>query len=107
MPRILKNIAYLSQLISRSIPVIRMTEAIKMRGMAALEEANLLMTDSSSVSVCTGALVLAGLRPADELRARLERVVLLGAPVFALLEDELPERDLELLAIISRCSLSP
>lgn len=87
-----------------------MTAPIKIRGIAALDVANFLNREDDSGSVCAGAEVFLEL-----LFVEAEREVLL-VPVrevvweelfFELPEDDLPERDFAVLAIISRCSLSP
>ena len=101
MPKILKNIAYLSQLMSRSMPTMRRTEAMKMMGEEALEAANFLTAATKPDSSCTGAAFLV-----EVLLVLVERAVLPEVLFFAPLE-ELVERDLVVFAIISRCSLSP
>lgn len=74
---------------------------MKIRGIAAFEAASLLKAESVFCCTWTGADVLL-----DVLREEAERVFFLEEPVFELLE-EVPERDLDVFAIISRCSLSP
>jgi hypothetical protein len=98
MPRILKNISYLFQLIRRSNPTIRITAPRKITGIAAFEAANLLMTPANPDSSFTGAVLLL-----EEVvfLPELERVpereeVFLEPPL-----EELDERDLPVLAIIS------
>ena len=74
---------------------------MKMTGLDALEEANFPISSPKPDPSFTGAVFLPdGLRVLEE-RADLPEVLL-----FAPLE-ELAERDLEVLAIISRYSLSP
>ena len=101
MPKILKNIAYLSQLMRRSMPTMRRTAAMKIIGEEALEAANFLTTATKPDSSCSGAVFLPVV-----LLVPVERAVLPEVLFFAPLE-ELVERDLEVFAIISRCSLSP
>ena len=85
------------------MPVIRMTDAMKISGMAAFEEANFEKRDEAPDSTWTGAVFPV------ERREAVERADLEEEPVFALLEEVFPEpeRDIEVFAIISRCSLSP
>lgn len=77
------------------------TTAMKMTGEEALEEANFLIRPPKPDSSCTGAEFLP-----EFLRVPVERADLPEVLFFAPLE-ELAERDLVELAIISRCSLSP
>ena len=98
MPRILKNISNLFQLIRRSNPTIRITTARNITGIAALDAANLLITLANPDSSRAGVVLLL-----DEavFLPELERVpereeVFLEPPL-----EELEERDLPVFAIIS------
>ena len=99
MPKILKNISYLSQLMKRSIPTISRTEAIKMIGEEALEAAKAFTAETKPDSSCTGAEYLA-----DVFLPLFERADFPEVLFFAPLEEPV-ERDL-VFAIISRYSLS-
>jgi len=85
---------------------------MNMRGLAALEDANLPRMDSCSGSGWTCTEVFrALLREAVVLvllvRVPVERADFLEELLFEFLEEVLPERDFEVFAIISRYSLSP
>ena len=99
MPNILKNISYLSQLMRRSIPTIRRTDAINMIGDEAFEAAKALTAETKPDSSCTGAEFLAVV-----FLVPFEREDLVEVLFFAPLEEPC-ERDL-VFAIISRYSLS-
>lgn len=83
------------------MPTMSRTTAMKMIGLAAFEEANFLTRSPNPDPSFTGAVFLP-----DDLRVLEERADLPEVLFFAPLE-ELAERDLEVFAIISRCSLSP
>ncbi len=84
-----------------------MTEAIKMSGIAALEEANLENTEVDVASGWTGAEVFLGVFLEDAARVLFVRADFLEELLFELLDEVFPERDLPVFAIISRYSLSP
>ena len=96
MPRILKNNSNLFQLMRRSIPTIRMTAAMKIRGVAALEVANLLKAAATPVSSGMGAEVLLD----EDPREVLERAGFLAGLLFEPAEEP-EERDLPVFAIFS------
>ena len=85
----------------RSIPTIRSEAAMKITGIAALEDANLLKREEAPDSVWIGAVVfLEVLREAEERAGFLEELL------FEPLEEPV-ERDLAVPAIISRYLLFP
>ena len=97
MPRILKNISNLFQLIRRSNPTIRITTARNITGIAALDAANLLITLANPDSSWAGVLLLDEAVFLPELERVPEREeVFLEPPL-----EELEERDLPVFAIIS------
>ena len=98
-PRILKNVPKLSQLIRRSIPTSRITAAMKISGIAALEAANFLITFAKPDSCAAGALLVV-------LREEFEREDDLEELFFEPLEEE-PDVRLPVFAIISRYLLFP
>lgn len=96
MPRILKNNSKLFQLTRRSMPTIRRTAAIKIRGVAAFEAANFLNAAENPDSSGWGAVVLL-----DVPRELFERAEVLRGLLFEPLEEEPAERDLPVFAIFN------
>lgn len=84
------------------MPVMRRTAAIKITGVAALDEANFLKPLSREESFRTGALLVVLL---DVFEREEDFEGLFLEPLEELLERDLP--DLEVLAIISRYLLFP
>ena len=84
------------------MPVMRRTAAIKITGVAALDEANFLKPLSREESFWTGALLVVLL---DVFEREEDFVGLFFEPLEELLERDLP--DLEVLALISRYLLFP
>ena len=96
MPRILKNNSKLFQLTRRSMPTIRRTAAIKIRGVEAFEAANFLNAAENPDSSGWGAVVLL-----DVPRELFERAEVLWGLLFEPLEEEPAERDLPVFAIFN------